>query len=207
MEICTDDVMFVSSDFYPSTGKLPLESGAFEEGKQYKFPNGAFLVEFQEYLGCYMRDVTKVFRKNTDRQRIINGLDLPSDSKGTTTPHGGVKEEPTDQNQPKLPFGPIKCEPEVPKRAPRKVGLTRRGKETGGKRQIEVTRFARPLSTTEKLQFFTNKQAPRLIRRIAPRSNRLYTRLYRELGIGESNAYAGVRTPEIGGEAASQNGD
>lgn len=192
IEVCSEELFIVATDFYPPSRKLPLESGAFEEGKQYQLPSGRLLVEFEEYLGCYMRDVTRAFSKTPERQQ--NLLPLPEGyvklEQDSSSVFSNDKKVTRVKQEPLLGLQkPLK---------PRRVGLTRKIKPGPAKKQSDVTLFARRLTPGEKLEMFSKKQAPMVIKRIAPRSNHLYTRLYKELGIGEETEHATrVRTPEI----------
>lgn len=190
IEIYSSENFLVTIDFYPSASRQPIESGAFSDGNEYRLPNGKLVVEIEEYLGCSERDISKVFKKATQRDPVKREPGIIKE-----TPR--VKMESHDSS----PLIPVKHKI-------RRVGLSRREVKKSdefsilkkqnlrvARNQPEVTSFVRPLSLEEKLNRYANKN-PNTNLRIPPRSNRLYIRLYKEMGIGETK-FIKVRTPEI----------
>lgn len=160
IEVLSDEGFLVSSDFYPSGAKPPLESGIFEDRNTYKLPNGKLVVEFSEYLGCAERDISKLFQKHSQVD---------------------IKKEPImmlPERRIKIELHPM-AHSEISKPMAPRVGLGRPKKAT---RQTKVTRFVLKMSMEEKLVSYC-KNTPQSRIRIPSGSNRLCIRLYKELGI------------------------
>lgn len=173
IEILSEEMMLVASDFYPPGGKPPLESGVFEDGNTYKLPNGKVIVEFAEYLGCKERDILKMFVKLDSKQ-----------NQSTLVPERPIKV--VSHVKVESPISAIK-------RSPR-IGLGRPKKHS---RQLEVTRFVLRLSSEEKLHKLQRRARP-IGLRIPVGSNRMMARLYKELGIGlDSGVGQSVESREV----------
>lgn len=187
MEVYSDEQSLVASDFYPSARKSPLESGAFEEGKEFQLPSGKLVLSIESYLGCSMRDLSKVFKRPSERQPVAN-------------PHAvSVKDEPSikmeledsgfagsDVLQDLMSLKPeprenvVREPPKQPK--PRRIGLTRG--RSGAKKQSDLSLFVRRPTVKSRLQDYVGIK-PLTITRIPPRSSNLYTRLHKELALNE----------------------
>ncbi|QBM89048.1 Protein of unknown function DUF2439 [Metschnikowia aff. pulcherrima] len=63
LEVFSDDMLLVSTDFYPHHARKPLETGVFDEGAVYVLPSGKLILEFNEYLGSFERDLSTIFAK------------------------------------------------------------------------------------------------------------------------------------------------
>lgn len=205
LEVYSEEQFLIATDFYPSTKKLPLQTGAFEEGTEYKLPSGKFLLSLQEYLGCSMRDVSKVFKKASSKTPEANGKIVPTTyikqegSMGDcpVQAQGNVLEVPED-----LTF--LKAEPTEPKVAsplappkPGRIGLTR--KKGSLKKQGDLSQFTRGPSVETRLRQYVQRGQPR-VNRIPPRSANLYTRLYKELSMEdeENELDSSVKVPHTG---------
>ncbi|OBA19028.1 hypothetical protein METBIDRAFT_22843, partial [Metschnikowia bicuspidata var. bicuspidata NRRL YB-4993] len=63
LEVLSEDMLLVGSDFYPHQARKPIESGVFSDGSEYTLPNGKLILEFNDYLGSFERDLSNVFAK------------------------------------------------------------------------------------------------------------------------------------------------
>lgn len=194
MEVYSDEQFLLASDFYPSTKKLPIQSGAFEEGSEFKLPSGKLLVSVQEYLGCSVRDVSKVFKKADRTSEPIPTTYIKKEISVKSEKMPNIqKEVPLPKN---LSF--LKTEPRdsvAPSPKPRRIGLTRT--RSKAKKQSDLSSFTRGPSVESRLQIFVQDRLLTVIR-IPPRSANLYTRLYRELAMGEEELDKCVKVPHTG---------
>lgn len=170
IEILSDEMILVSSDFYPSGGKPPLECGVFEDGNTYKLPNGKLVVEFAEYLGCKERDILKMFLKQEVKKE-----------------HSAVVPERAIKVEFPAKTGALSAAASINRPMVPRVGLRRPKRPT---KQLEVTLFVLKLSVEEKLAMYARKWRPVGLR-IPVGSNRMSTRLYKELGIDPTPKVAG----------------
>lgn len=193
MEVFSEEQFLLASDFYPSNKKLPIQSGAFEEGSEFKLPSGKFLISVQEYLGCSERDVSKVFKK--------------ADRTPDTTNSNLVKAEPLIKTEklsevPEIPLPDhlsfLKTEPKesiTPTPKPRRIGLTR--KKGNNKKQSDLSLFTRGPSVSEKLRKYLEGRLVK-VTRIPPRSANLYTRLNREISMEVEDLDRSIKFPHTG---------
>lgn len=203
MEVYSSEQSIVATDFYPSTSKQPLESGAFSDGNVYKLPSGKMVLEFEEYLGCSERDISKLFKKakgtpvKTEPQEGVTAVRKPpvmvKSEPCTTVASSTLKREHPVQVESSYVKKEALASNSVVKQRIRRVGLSRKQPT----KQLEVTSFAKAIrvSVEDKLNKYV--KAPKSNVSIPERSNRLFTQLYKELGIGVTPQYSRVRTPEI----------
>lgn len=71
IEVLSDQNMIVATDFYPKSKSNPVTSGYFDNGHQVVLPGGRVVVEVDEYVGKYTRDV--VFGRKSEVRAIAMG--------------------------------------------------------------------------------------------------------------------------------------
>lgn len=193
IEVYSEEQFLVASDFYPSSKKLPLETGAFEEGTEYTLPSGKLVVSFQEYLGCSVRDVSKIFKKASTRNRDSNEASTNAAFVKSETPvkledvrftgsfvEGSV---PMPEELRALTTEPKVSSSIAPTPSKRRVGLSKT--RSTRKKQSDLMSFSSGPSVSDRLRMYAPGRLPK-IRRIYPRSSNLYRRLYKELAVGET---------------------
>lgn len=217
IEVYSDEGFLVCSDFYPTKARPPLEGGVFEDGNSYTLPSGKLIVEFSEYLGCMERDISKAFTKTikkevtvvTEREIKREQVQIKMEQENGLTANGrflaiigNVKQEPSEgtvASNIEISHG---IEGGVSKQStahraktytqgPRPIGLTR-PKRT---KQAQVTLFVLKMSVEEKLAKYVSRAPKRRPVRIPEGSNKLNTRLWRELGVTEEEMALG-KAPE-----------
>lgn len=186
LEVFSDDMLLVGADFYPHHARNPLECGVFEDGSLYILPNGKLILEFNEYLGTFERDLSNVFVKK--------------DLAVTTEPNTRIQHNQPDKvgikqvdvsekfkSQPRE----LKLEPRTPDfssrldarsfkpQVKRPIGLRRRNNPP--EKQPTIHRVIK-VSVGEKLDasYFSSRK---INERIPPGSNKLSKRLKFEAGM------------------------
>lgn len=191
IEVYSEENMLVASDFYPHGSRKPLQSGIFADGEVYRLPSGKMVLEFSEYLGCSVRDITNAFQKTKVKQENVPAIEQTYINTAAGEEMAPVKGNrnslvKTEKFEVPLNLGlgpPIALAKqttarEVPRTAsvqrPRRIGLSR-----AKTKQVELTSLVK-VSTDDKLNSFCKAKA-RFQGRIPPGSNRLSMRLYKEL--------------------------
>ncbi|KAM9911134.1 hypothetical protein OXX69_003809 [Metschnikowia pulcherrima] len=182
LEVFSDDMLLVSTDFYPHHARKPLETGVFDEGAVYVLPSGKLILEFNEYLGSFERDLSTIFAKRDSAVKKETGVGTNSGwrnpartktedtSNETETYH--MKDELRESGPPVSPsskrLNPTRGRP---------IGLRKRPK-------IPVKAPKILLKDDVSIRLDTSfHSAFRYGERIPPGSNRLSTRLRHESGL------------------------
>lgn len=63
LEILSDEMNLIATDFYPKNKPNPT-GGVFKKGFEYKFSNGKIMLEIDDYIRSYKRDISKLFKKS-----------------------------------------------------------------------------------------------------------------------------------------------
>lgn len=160
LEVFSEDNLLVASDFYPHASRNPLEHGVFGDGETYQLPGGKLVIEFSEYVGCSIRDISNAFQKGPVKREgraspIVEEYGPPLLARHDTRTKSAA------------PQGPGK-----PQR--RRVGLTRKS------RQVELTSLVK-VSVEDKLNHYQSRAE--FTGRIPSGSNRMSLRLLKLLGI------------------------
>lgn len=148
LEVLSEEMLLVVSDFYPHLARKPLEHGVFGDGCTYTLPGGKLILEFTEYLGCFERDLSLAFVKKEPAVKQEPGNPEPSVK---------LEETPAFRNLGLAPYtapgARVKRAGPTPQRvvgkAARPAGLTRLA---GLTRQPGPTRLARLTRPAEKVE-------------------------------------------------------
>ncbi|GEQ72006.1 hypothetical protein JCM33374_g5692 [Metschnikowia sp. JCM 33374] len=179
-------MLLVGTDFYPHHARKPLESGVFADGNEYILPSGKLILEFNEYLGSFERDLSNIFAKKDPSvakdvkcgmehiQPNVVGFKIQKNPPKLKSEHVLLKEEPQKIEIAKVP---VSNAPQATVGRP--IGLRRRprmpGKQAGnqilGRESLAEKLDAKYLSIT------------RISERIPPGSNKLSKRLRLETGL------------------------
>lgn len=84
LEILNDHINLIATDFYPKNKKNPT-CGVFKSGFEYKFTNNKIILEIDDYIRSYKRDISKLFKKSTMSPTVVKQEPISSVNSSTYT--------------------------------------------------------------------------------------------------------------------------
>ncbi|KAF8004474.1 hypothetical protein HF325_001922 [Metschnikowia pulcherrima] len=184
LEVFSDDMLLVSTDFYPHHARKPLETGVFDEGAVYVLPSGKLILEFNEYFGSFERDLSTIFAKRDLAVKKETGVGTNPGWRNparTKTEDTSNKLETCHMNDELSESGPP-VSPSSKRLNPtrgRPIGLRKRPKIS-----VKAPKFLQLLKDDVSIRLDASfHSAFRYGERIPPGSNRLSTRLRHESGL------------------------